>query len=177
MEIIILSGAKGVGKTFLARKAQKKVKFDLFQVLNQMIKIAGLKYTKKDEKFILKKIFENEDFFTLLRRATIRKIQTLKSDKIVVETRFAMPEKFFLPELTTNELDQLSPKKIILIESDRETFRRNLSREVGRENFEEIVKRERNYSKFAAHHLKLRLNTIKNESINISIQKLVKAIK
>ncbi len=176
-EVIVLSGVRGVGKTLLAKKAQKKIKFEIFPFFDEMAKLAKLRYTTKDQKLIYKRIFENDYFFTKLRRAAIRKIQGMKSKKLVVETRFAIPEKFFLPELTINELMQISPRKIIFIESKREALLKNLAKEFGEENVNELLSREKNYSKFAAEHLKIPLKIIKNEKLNDSVENFVKAIK
>ena len=176
-EVIVLSGVRGVGKTLIAKKAQKKIKFEIFEFFEEMAKLAKMRYTTKNKTLIFKRIFENDDYFTKLRKAAIRKIQRSNSKKLIVETRFAIPEKFFLPELTINELTQISPKKIILVESKRESFLKHLGKEFGEENVKELVNRERNYSKFAAEHLKIPIKIIENEKLNESLRNFVKAIK
>src|SRR5437016_204007 len=83
-EVIVLSGVRGVGKTLLAKKAQKKIKFEIFPLFEEMAKLAKVRYTTRNKVLIYKRIFENDDFFSKLRRAAIRKIQTMKSKKLVV---------------------------------------------------------------------------------------------
>src|SRR5437667_433530 len=92
-EVIVLSGVRGVGKTLIAKKAQKKIKFEIIEFFEEMAKLAKMR------------------------------------------------------------------------------------KELWEENVKELVNRERNYSKFAAEHLKIPIKIIENEKLNESLRNFVKAIK